>query len=172
LISSNLLFLPQNEPRSNPVGKAGEENSAGLCAVLLLFPTADDDDDGGADDDNDVDDDNDDDDDDDDLPLFLLSTFLLICVLPSYIFCSAVLGVLRGFLKAIDHHVFSIVAFTGPTIISIPVSYALGLHLNWGVAGIWFGMFLGIVVAMAACIGMTILTMSALSTGLQTVHVR
>ncbi|MBP3943223.1 MATE family efflux transporter [Sphingobacteriaceae bacterium WQ 2009] len=51
------------------------------------------------------------------------------------------LGVLRGIG---DVNIPTFINFVAYWIIGLPVSYLLGIHLDWGVIGIWYGLTLGL----------------------------
>ena len=51
------------------------------------------------------------------------------------------LGILRGMG---DVNIPTIITFVAYWVIGIPVGYLLGLHLHWGVEGVWFGLVFGL----------------------------
>jgi len=54
------------------------------------------------------------------------------------------LGILRGMG---DVNIPTIITFLAYWIVGLPVGYYLGLYLNWGVKGVWYGLVLGLVVS-------------------------
>ncbi len=54
------------------------------------------------------------------------------------------LGILRGMG---DVNIPTIITFLAYWIIGLPVGYVLGIYLNWGVRGVWYGLLLGLAVS-------------------------
>lgn len=54
------------------------------------------------------------------------------------------LGILRGMG---DVNVPTIITFLAYWIVGLPIGYVLGVHLHWGVKGVWYGLTLGLAVA-------------------------
>ncbi len=56
------------------------------------------------------------------------------------------LGILRGMG---DVNIPTISTFLAYWVVGLPVGYYLGIQLNWGVKGIWYGLVLGLMVSSA-----------------------
>jgi MATE family multidrug resistance protein len=54
------------------------------------------------------------------------------------------LGILRGMS---DVNIPTIITFLAYWVIGLPIGYYLGIHLNWGVTGVWYGLVLGLMVS-------------------------
>ena len=54
------------------------------------------------------------------------------------------LGILRGMG---DVNIPTIITFLAYWVVGLPVGYYLGLYLNWGVKGVWYGLVLGLIVS-------------------------
>ena len=54
------------------------------------------------------------------------------------------LGILRGMG---DVNIPTIITFLAYWVVGLPVGYYLGLHLNWGVQGVWYGLVLGLIIS-------------------------
>lgn len=54
------------------------------------------------------------------------------------------LGILRGMG---DVNIPTIITFLAYWVVGLPVGYYLGLYLNWGVQGVWYGLVLGLIVS-------------------------
>jgi len=46
-----------------------------------------------------------------------------------------------------DVNIPTIITFLAYWIVGLPVGYVLGINLNWGVKGVWYGLTLGLAVA-------------------------
>ena len=56
----------------------------------------------------------------------------------------AALGALRGME---DVRIPTIIAFTAYWLLALPIAYLFGFVLNWGITGVWIGLWLGLTVA-------------------------
>ncbi|WP_129715617.1 MATE family efflux transporter [Pedobacter sp. SYP-B3415] len=54
------------------------------------------------------------------------------------------LGVLRGIG---DVNIPTVITFLSYWVVGIPVGYLLGIYLDWGISGIWYGLVLGLITA-------------------------
>ncbi|MDB4924935.1 MATE family efflux transporter [Mucilaginibacter sp.] len=54
------------------------------------------------------------------------------------------LGILRGMG---DVNVPTVITFLAYWVIGLPLGYFLGIHLHWGIAGVWYGLVLGLMVS-------------------------
>jgi MATE family multidrug resistance protein len=54
------------------------------------------------------------------------------------------LGILRGMS---DVNIPTIITFLAYWVIGLPIGYYLGIKLNWGVTGVWYGLVLGLMVS-------------------------
>jgi MATE family multidrug resistance protein len=54
------------------------------------------------------------------------------------------LGVLRGMG---DVNIPTVITFLAYWVIGLPLGYFWGIHLNWGIAGVWYGLVLGLMVS-------------------------